>query len=118
MRLAVSKYRRHVAALAVFFPLVLLLGSAAGAPSTNLLVPAGALWSYLDDGTDQGTAWRAPGFDDSSWPFGFAELGYGDFDEETTLGYGNNPGNKHITYYFRTQFSATEVENYTLLSLA
>jgi hypothetical protein len=118
MRFAVSSLRRPAAALAAFLLLLSLTGGAAGAATTNLLVPAGALWSYLDDGTDQGTAWRAPGFDDSSWPWGFAELGYGDFDEETTLGYGGSPGNKHIAYYFRTGFNVTEVENYTSLSLA
>jgi len=118
MRPAVSSFQRPAAAL-VGLLLVYLLSSgvAVAAATTNLLVPAGALWSYLDDGTDQGTAWRAPGFDDSSWPWGFAEMGYGDFDEETTLGYGSSPGNKHITYYFRTQFTVTEVENYTSISL-
>ena len=30
---------------------------------------------------DQGTAWRDPGFDDSGWASGNAELGYGDGDE-------------------------------------
>ena len=24
-----------------------------------------SVWSYLDDGSDQGTGWREPGFDDS-----------------------------------------------------
>ena len=117
MRPAVSSLRRCPAS-AVAALLILLSGGVANAASTtNLLVPAGGLWSYLDDGTDQGTAWRTPGFDDSSWPWGFAELGYGDFDEETTLGYGSSSRNKYITYYFRTQFSAAEVYNYTSLSL-
>ena len=31
----------------------------------SVLVPAGAVWKYLDTGTDQGTAWRAPAFNDS-----------------------------------------------------
>ena len=33
-------------------------------------------WKYLDDGSNQGTAWRAPDFDDSNWKSGIAPLGY------------------------------------------
>ena len=88
----------------------------AEAATTNLLIPAGSWWRYLDDGSNQGTAWRAPGFDDSSWPGGYAELGYGDFDEETVLGYGTNSASKYITYYFRTDFSLGGVEDYVSLT--
>ena len=52
-----------------------------------LLVPEQAIWRYLDDGSDQGTAWRAPGFDDSTWAQGAAELGYGDGDESTVVSF-------------------------------
>ena len=31
------------------------------------LLAAGAEWRYLDDGSDQGTAWRMPGFNDAAW---------------------------------------------------
>jgi hypothetical protein len=44
----------------------------------DLLVPLGAAWRYRADGSNQGSAWRAPGFDDSGWAQGPAELGYGD----------------------------------------
>src|SRR5262245_20962336 len=30
----------------------------------DILVPAGAVWKYLDNGSNQGSAWRAPNFDD------------------------------------------------------
>ena len=66
MRSAESTIRRGAAAWALLFLALLVSGSAADAATTNVLVPAGALWKYLDDGTDQGTAWREPGFDDSS----------------------------------------------------
>jgi hypothetical protein len=39
------------------------------------IVATGSVWKYLDDGSDQGTAWYAPGFDDTSWLAGPAELG-------------------------------------------
>ena len=34
----------------------------------RFLVPLNALWRYEASGTDLGTAWREPGFNDSSWP--------------------------------------------------
>jgi tetratricopeptide (TPR) repeat protein len=33
------------------------------------------VWKYLDNGSDQGTAWRAEGFGDGAGPSGTAELG-------------------------------------------
>lgn len=71
-------------------------------------IPADATWRYLDDGSDQGTAWRASAFDDSSWASGGAELGYGDGDETTTVGYGGDANNKHITTYFRKEFTIAD----------
>lgn len=58
---------------------------------------AGASWSYSDAGTDLGTAWREPGFDDAAWRKGPAPLGFGSA-EKTTLAAG------HTTYYARTRF--------------
>ncbi len=72
------------------------------------LLPSGAVWRYLDDGSDQGTAWRDPSFDDALWKSGAAQLGYGDGDETTVVSYGPDAGNKYITTYFRTSF---EVED-------
>src|SRR3990172_1713404 len=72
----------------------------------TVLVPAGAVWKYLDDGSNQGTAWRAPGFDDSTWKSGPAQLGYGDGDEATVVSYGPNSSAKYLTTYFRRAFSA------------
>ena len=59
-----------------------------------------ATWKYLDDGSNQGTSWRATGFDDSGWSSGPAELGYGDFDEVTTVNSGPR-GGRYATTYFR-----------------
>ena len=73
----------------------------------NTLVPQGATWKYLDDGSDQGTAWTSLDFDDSAWASGPAQLGYGDGDEATVVGYGPDAEDKHITTYFRHTFTAT-----------
>ncbi|MBN2475332.1 MAG: lamin tail domain-containing protein [Pirellulales bacterium] len=76
--------------------------------TTTTLVPQGAVWAYLDDGSDQSTAWYATGFDDSGWDSGPAQLGYGDGDEATVIGYGTE-NNKFITTYFRRAFQASEI---------
>src|SRR5262245_7917215 len=54
-----------------------------------ILVGRGSVWKYLDDGSDQGTTWREPGFVDSEWQAGPAQLGFGDGDEATVLRPGN-----------------------------
>jgi hypothetical protein len=98
-----------VAAACAFAP-----AEAFGQEST--LVPVGALWRHLDDGSDAGTAWRGPLFDDSGWAEGPAQLGYGDGDEATLIQSG--PEDAHfVTTYFRHRFeipSAEAVEKLTL----
>ncbi|PYI83109.1 MAG: hypothetical protein DME26_15700, partial [Verrucomicrobia bacterium] len=79
-------------------------------------VQAKSIWKFWDKGTDLGTAWRAPTFNDSSWASGPAELGYGDASENrpeaTVVSFGPDAANKYITTYFRRAFlvaNATEV---------
>lgn len=81
-------------------------------------VPAGSVWKYLDDGTDQGTAWIGTNFNDSAWLSGPAELGYGDGGEATVLGFGPDGSNKYITYYFRRIFVVNSPGVYEGLALA
>jgi len=86
--------------------------------TVSLLVPGyQSGWSYLDNGANQGTAWRHLGFDASSWPIGRSELGYGDSDEGWGINYGSDPNNKPITVYFRRSFQVTDVAQYTNLGL-
>lgn len=70
----------------------------------HTFIAAGSPWRYLDDGSDQGSAWVNPLFDDSAWKTGPAELGYGDADERTVLQFGPNADDKFRTYYFRQSF--------------
>jgi hypothetical protein len=81
------------------------------------LVAAGATWKYLDNGSDQGTAWRAPAFDDASWASGPAQLGYGDGDEATVVGFGPNASAKYITTYFRRAFTVADASAIQSLAL-
>ncbi len=75
------------------------------------VVAAGAVWRYLDKGTDQGTAWQAPLFIDLTWSNGPAQLGYGEDDEATRIEDNATPGyvatdtDRYITYYFRHSFN-------------
>ena len=83
-----------------------------GATVTEELISKESVWKYLDDGSDQGTDWRLPDFDDSSWEQGRAELGYGDGSkgaEGTILSYGSVGSDKHETTYFRRTFKVSEV---------
>ncbi|MEZ5304445.1 MAG: CotH kinase family protein [Verrucomicrobiales bacterium] len=72
------------------------------------LLPLGSSWRYSDTGTDPGAAWMQPGFADGSWAAGEAELGYGDGDETTEIGFGGDPNDKYPAYFFRTHFQVDD----------
>jgi hypothetical protein len=81
------------------------------------LVATGSVWKYLDNGTDQGTAWRATNFtSDSAWAFGPGQLGYGDGDEATVVN-GGPSTNHFITTYFRRRFPVSNPSTFTNLLL-
>lgn len=66
------------------------------------LIPFESNWKYLDNGTDQGTAWQQTSFDDSAWPEGAAMLGYGGSTVYgTVLSWGPSSSQKYRCYYFR-----------------
>ncbi|MBI2925491.1 MAG: hypothetical protein HYY24_07285 [Verrucomicrobia bacterium] len=69
-----------------------------------VLVKRGSVWKHLDDGSDQGTGWTDPKFGDGEWASGPAQLGYGDGDEATKVGFGPNADQKYIATYFRHTF--------------
>ena len=74
------------------------------------LIPKGSVWKYLDDGSNQDTAWKEVGFNDSGWESGPAILGYGTISAgpvSTTLSYGASSSNKYATTYLRTTFEYT-----------
>lgn len=71
-------------------------------------IPSNSVWKYLDNGTDQGAAWRNLAFNDSAWESGPAQIGFGNFDDVTTAGFGPDPDNKFITTYFRRDFTLAD----------
>ena len=77
------------------------------------IVPFGSSWVFLDDGTDQETTWTGIDFDDASWKVGPAQLGYGDGDEVTVVGFIDTDPliegvQKNATTYFRHVFEVDE----------
>jgi hypothetical protein len=96
---------------------VMLLAALATHAAETTLVPARSIWKYLDNGTDPGTAWRQPGFNDAAWASGPAELGYGDGDEATVVSYGPNSSKKYATTYFRRTFDVPSPSSFTSLIL-
>lgn len=86
-------------------------------PTNTVLIPFGSNWKYLSDGSDQGTSWREPTLDDSSWSSGDGQLGYGDGDEETDVGYVGSASTKNATTYFRHQFSVSSPDTFASIEL-
>lgn len=93
------------------------IGSGTDGP-VETLVARGAAWDYLDNGSDQGTAWRDPNFAiDASWRSGSGQFGYGDDDENTEISFGPSSANKYITTYFRHEFNVSNANELTSLKL-
>jgi acid phosphatase type 7 len=96
---------------------------------TGSIFGFGSTWKYLDDGSNQATAWRAAAFADGSWKTGSGKFGYG--DPVTTIVYSGCPpsnypaaevlnpscGTKSITTYFRKTFNITGAAAYTSFTL-
>ena len=88
-----------------------------GSTNSQTLISEGSTWKYLDNGSNQGTAWRQPSFNDNGWASDPAQLGYGGNGEDTTISYGPDINNKYPTTYFRHDFNVTGAANFTGLTL-
>ncbi len=105
------RWRLFLAALAL-----LLTSSTTTRTADQTLIAPGSSWKYNDVGTNLGTAWKEPGYIDTSWASGNAQLGYGDGDESTVISYGSSSSNKRITYYFRQTFPVVDPSALSALS--
>lgn len=88
-------------------------------PERIMLVNSNSTWKYLDDSTCPATPdWRTAGFNDSAWPSGLAQLGFGDGDEATLINRTNAvSGVTNIAFYFRKTFNVNGPSSYTNLLL-
>ena len=84
----------------------------------DTLVNNHSYWKYLDNGSNQGTAWYGMSFNDVSWAAGNAELGYGDGDEATVVSFGPSASDKYTTTYFRRIFNVASGASYGSLDLS
>lgn len=74
------------------------------------LVRTGSVWRYLDTGQYPGADWTLPTFADGGWKTGLAPLGYSNSGIATTVSYGGDSDNKHITTYFRRPFTVNNLD--------
>ena len=96
-------------------------GSSAEAPEASDPVPGigtlaifayGADWKYLSQTTDPGD-FTSASYDDSTWPEGPGELGFGDGDEATDIG----KTATNIAYFFRKTVDITSGSQYDTYDL-
>ena len=99
---------------ALFFWVSLLL--AGNLLAQTPLITYGSGWKYLDNGTDQGIAWRSLSFDDATWKTGNGKFGYGISGVTTPISYGPDSKKKYITTYFRKTIVLTDFSNITSFS--
>jgi hypothetical protein len=83
---------------------------------TVQLLDASTQWAYWDQGT-RPAGWETGAFDDSAWPRGRPQLGYGDGDETTVISFGPSTTQKYMTSYFRSTFTLAELPESARLSL-
>lgn len=83
----------------------------------TVLVAKGSTWKYHNQGVLPDANWNSLAYDDSGWTSGPAQLGYGDGDEATVLGYGPDVNAKYIATYFRRDFSVSDPSLYQGITL-
>jgi len=81
------------------------------------LITAAAIWTF-DDDDNVDADWRETDYDDSGWTSGPAQLGYGDGDENTEVGFGPNDKKKYITTWFRHAFEVVDPTVYKEMNVS
>lgn len=101
----------------LFITVLIFCTYGVSAQNVTLLAP-GSSWKYLDNGSNQGSGWKAKTFSDLTWASGNAELGFGQGDESTIVSYGPNASAKYVTTYFRKAINiVTPGQSYSSLTL-
>ena len=76
-----------------------------------LVFDEGSPWRFWDNATDPGADWNTEGFDDTDWPVGYSQFGFGEGDESTLLTDGL------ISYYFRKRINVVDPDELDALYL-
>ena len=79
------------------------------------LVPRNSTWKYLDSGEYPGNSWITTEFDDKHWKDGAGILGYAIDNLQTEISFGADAANKHISTWFRKEFSVANVSDWQSL---
>ncbi len=77
--------------------------------TNTYLLTSKSSWKYFAAASSPESNWNEANYNDNSWSSGNAELGYGDGDENTVIGYGSDPNNKYPSYYFRSNFMVKDL---------
>lgn len=94
-----------------------IISGAARDDANNITTP-GSIWKYLAQSSAVTGAWTTAGFDDSAWPSGASELGFGDnqdnppWPEATVIS-----ASGFATVYFRKAINITDIASVTALSM-
>jgi secreted PhoX family phosphatase len=75
------------------------------APTGIFPIDTATVWAYRADSVAPPANWNTLAYNDSIWPYGPAQMGYGDGDEATVIPFGPNASNKYPSYYFRHRFT-------------
>lgn len=107
----------------------LIIQTVPSVAAIDTLIGTNSIWRYLDNGSDQGTNWITPSFNDTAWKSGPAELGYGDatgnpprpeatvVEDNATPGYNAGDTDRYITTYFRRAFTVATPGDYAVVQL-
>lgn len=98
-----------------FLTLSIILISIRLSAQTTLL-QFGSSWKYLDNGSNQGTAWYSTTFVDDGWKSGLAKFGYGIRDATTIVSFGGKASNKYVTTYFRKSINIANIADFSSFS--
>jgi hypothetical protein len=98
--------------LGVFFPLIFFnpVASAQQTDHWETVIIPGRQCHYLVPDSSVDTAWTTTGFDDSAWDYNTGGIGYGDDDDNTTIG-------AAISVYCRYNFTLSDPDIITRMIL-
>ena len=83
-----------------------------GGLTTEFPIASNSAWKYLVIASPGPvSSWKNLSFNDAAWLSGAGQLGYGDGDEGTVIGFGGNTASRYITTYFRKAFTITNKAN-------